>query len=229
MSLPMRVNTFDSEAAGRIFLAVPRQAPPKGLSLLEGHVAVAQTDWDHRAGLYLDSRERQQLASIQKRLMELQGRPMAEVNQLFDSLRGRIEIGPTYPARPGAILLMRGMTNEFHRPLREALLTFCGDGFAGPKTRSIIGPTLEAMTIRPAEMDPEIFYGRLEVNPRAWCTAFVSYADRCRLLPSLCERLAAMGEDPKCASVGRSFIAWDKALCKGGSSDWTRRIRVQAS
>ena len=123
---------------------------------------------------------------------------------------------------PAGILLLRGMTAEFMRPLREVLVGVAAE--KGAETlRPVIDRTIAAMTIRPAEMDPGVLHERLAANPRAWLSAFISYADRSRLLPGFCEDIAAAfekdgdaGRDAEC--VARAFLAWDKAL--GGGSDW---------
>ena len=80
------------------------------------------------------------------------------------------------------------------------------------------------MTIRPAELEPDTFFKRLGENPRGWLTGFVGFADRARLLRGLCERIVAAapaGEAGlRAVRVARAFIAWDVALCAGGSSEW---------
>ena len=55
------------------------------------------------------------------------------------------------------------------------------------------------MTIRPAEMEPKIFYERLRANPRGWLSGFVNYVDRSRLLgmiePILAEGASAPAKE----------------------------------
>ncbi len=220
----VRRNAVRTEAAGRIHLAARQLKTAGTLKLAEGHVAVPQKDWLQRVsalpGTVAVANNGKRLRALQLQLDNLHGRPMAKVNQLFSKLRDPIQVMSVALDRPGAVLLMRGLTTEFHRPLREVLLGFYGDGNTGMATRSILGPTLQQMSIRPAEMEPEAFYRRFKSNPRAWCTAFISYADRCRLLPSLCERLLDYDARGPGGRIATSFLAWDRALCRDHSSDW---------
>jgi hypothetical protein len=127
--------------------------------------------------------------------------------------------------RPAMVLVMRGLTPEFHRPLREAVLRLYGDGSDSHRlVRFIIGPTLERMSIRPTEMEPEAFFRRFQSNPKAWSTAFISYADRCRLLPSLCQRIVEHG-NREGARIAKAFLGWDTALSGTLSSDWRQSAK----
>ena len=81
------------------------------------------------------------------------------------------------------------------------------------------------MSILPEELDHEIFMQRLEHDPAAWIAAFVAFVDRCRLLPHLCGRLAALRGSAAAVRKGRrvaeSFQAWDLAICGGArTSGW---------
>jgi hypothetical protein len=210
---------------GRIFLAAKGRLKQSRLQIRASQVVVTQRNWVDAISAYPEVVDIRRLADLRDRLEGLHGRPIAEVNQLFESELKPIEIDWDGKRMAPAILLLRGLTNEFLRPLREALLVYCGDGIAGPRTRSLFLPILDCMTIRPAELEPETFIDRLEHNPSAWCSAFVSYADRSRLLPSLCEELmkfGTVGRDAMPHRIARSFLEWDRALCAGGSSDWSR-------
>jgi hypothetical protein len=222
----MRDYALKVEISPRVVLTAWMPPIAKRVSLEVGEVAVAQSDWWERVAelrLALTSKaDMERLRTARELLLKLKAAPMSQVNIVFSRLRERIRVQPLALDDKSRILLLRGATIEFHRPLREALLAYYGDGMAGGVARSIFGPTLERMTIRPAEMESSAFYLRIESNPRAWCTAFVSYADRCRLLPGLCEQLAEHG-NPKAARIAKSFLTWDRALCGGRLSQWGQK------
>ncbi|HEY0661260.1 MAG TPA: hypothetical protein VGD21_08080 [Lysobacter sp.] len=219
----LRRNALRSDCAGRVWLAL---APARSVDILMVHprdVAVSQGDWWSRVERFRaavpDEHDRALMEALQPRMNGLHRSPFADVSRLFNEPGEDIGILPQAVDSDGRVLLLRGMTTEFHRPLREALLTLYGDGMPGPRTSALLEPTLEQMSLCPGELLPETFHARANRNPRTWCTALVSYADRCRLLPSLCARLAEQ-EGTKLARVAASFIGWDRALCHGGSSDW---------
>jgi hypothetical protein len=232
MDSRMYSSALKTEAAGRVILVKHSQLKfrLKPVLVLDGQLAVTQRDWWARiAGVSNEAfwlaTDAARLQHLQARMDRLHARPIARVNQLFDQVRDQALIRPDALSMPGAVLLLRGMTTEFHRPLREALLAVSNDGRAGALTRSLLNPILEKMSIRPLELDPENFYQRLEKNPQAWYSAFIAYADRCRLLPSLCERLKSVTDDGnKLKRVVTSFLAWDKALSGGIASGWQQRF-----
>ncbi|MFC0220558.1 hypothetical protein ACFFJ7_19455 [Pseudochelatococcus lubricantis] len=223
--LPSRMITSvqGNEGEGRIYLA-RRQRMSRELAA--GLFAVTQHDWLNRVLQTRALPNADALAGIQRQLNDLHGQPIAMVNQQFLRFRQAFDVQWNGDDMPAGVLLLRGMTAEFLRPLREMLAGVAAE--KGVETlRPSIDRTIAAMTIRPAEMEPAVFHERLAANPRAWLSAFISYADRSRLLPIFCEDIAAIfgntgdaGSNP--ARVARSFLAWDKAL--GGPSDW-RLIR----
>ena len=193
------------------------------LEMAVGQLAVVQADWlstlttSRQIGLAIPLLR---LDSVQKALTDLNVQPIADANGLFDGLKEDIPLLPNGLKHWELALLCRGRTPEFHRPMREALLTICGDGIVGPLTRTVIDPVLHAMTIRPAEMRPNVFYERLAGNPRAWAAALIGFADQARLLPLLAQRLAELAPAENARKIAESFLAWDRALCRGGSSLW---------
>jgi hypothetical protein len=224
MEEPMRAYALRQEATPRVVLTAWTATVARYAKLEVGDLAVAQADWWQRIGASRDAftgkSDISRLQKMQAQVDKLAGAPMAQVNLTFGRLKETVEVVPSSLRAEEGVLLLRGQTTEFHRPLREALLQYCADGKAGAMTRSVFSPTLECMSIRPAEMEPEVFFRRLEANPRAWCTAFVSYADRCRLLPSLCERMLGQTGNSKARRVASSFLAWDRAIGGGFQSDW---------
>jgi hypothetical protein len=231
MEEPMRSYALRQEATPRVVLTAWMEAVANYASLEVGDLAVAQTDWWKRIERWKHPFEGWQdafsnkaginrLQRVQAQIDGLAGEPMAQVNLTFGRLKERIEVVPSKLRKEQRVLLLRGQTIEFHRPLREALLVYCADRKAGPLVRSVFYPTLVRMSIWPAEMNPETFFRRIEANPHAWCTAFVSFADRCRLLPSLCESLLERNDNAKARRVASSFLAWDRAIGDGHQSDW---------
>lgn len=223
----MRAQALKTDAAGRTLLSPFRGSVPATLDLFDAGIAVVQSDWLQRVALMQEAMPNPadvaRLRELQSRIDALHARPIAQVNQLFNKMRERVRIEPAAVRDPdGAVLLFRGLVPEFHRPLREALLALCENGTADQELRGLVDAAFNRMSIRPAELEPSIFYRRLRVNPRAWCTAFISYADRCRLLPGVCELLARYSGDKKIGRIASSFLAWESALFRGTPSDWTQ-------
>ncbi|ROU08130.1 hypothetical protein [Lysobacter enzymogenes] len=221
----MRSQALKTEAAGRTLLSPIHGPLPETIEFFDASIAVVQSDWRQRmiqlAPATLIRANAAHLRDLQSRIDALHAKPIAQVNQLFNKMRTRIPVEPsTVSGLNSATLLFRGLTPEFYRPLREALLALCENGVASPMMRQAAIPIFDHMSIRPAEMEPATFYRRLSSNPNAWCTAFIVHADRCRLLPGLCEFLARFAENPKSRRIASSFLAWDKALCRGTTSDW---------
>lgn len=208
-----------NEGEGRIYLA-RRQKMSRDLAA--GLFAVTQRDWFDRVRKTRAVEKADGLGGIQRQLDALHGQPIAMVSQQFTRFRQAFDISWNGEDMPAGVLLLRGMTAEFLRPLREVLTGIAAQ--EGAETlRAVIDRTIAAMTIRPAEMDPGILHERLAANPRAWLSAFLSYADRSRLLPGFCEDIATAFEKEgdagrDAARVARAFLAWDMAL--GGGSDW---------
>lgn len=222
MSERMARGVRGNEAEGRIHLA--RREPMK-TELAASQLAVAQRDWFARVRSSPGLPNASALHWVQQKLDGLHGQPMAGVNHAFAELRRTVPV--TWDGRDMAdgIVLLRGQTIEFLRPLREALAEMHADEQNVGFLRDIVSQVLGHMTIKPIEMQDKAFFERLAANPRAWLTSFVSYADRCRLLPLLCETTVSKASNSevgqKAARIARSFLAWDQALCGGGSSEWS--------
>ncbi|MDE8652513.1 hypothetical protein [Novosphingobium album (ex Liu et al. 2023)] len=220
----MRRAALASGNEPRVLLGAADDAGFEQVELAAGQIAVVQANWWDRLQRIPEiarALDLSRLHWLQQDLLSLQGRPMAEVNRLFDRLRERVPVKVGRLDERQRALLLRGMTPEFHRPMREALLTVCADGIVGPATRALLDPVLGAMTILPAEMKPAAFYERLSGNPRAWASALVSFADQCRLLPLLAGTIATRAADERARRIAKSFQSWDAALCRSGSSDWS--------
>jgi hypothetical protein len=196
-------------------------------------VVVTQKTWSARMkksarDLTVIAPER--IREVQRQLNSLQKAPYFEVSKVLRELRMPISIGHDEVAPASVILLLRGMTIEFHRPLATALAA-CHKETRARDTKAsfqplwrVIGGIQKAMTIRPRELDVLTLQELVASDAAEWFGAFVSYADRSRLLPVLCKRLARRaGKTPaqrRLQRVAAAFQAWDKALCNGGSSGW---------
>jgi hypothetical protein len=219
MSPRMMGGIRGNEGEGRIYL-VRRQQLNAELAI--GQFAVTQRDWLARIRRTRAVASAEALSWVQRQIDDLHGQPIAMVNQQFMKLREGIEIDWEGRDLSAGTLLLRGMTAEFLRPLREGMAgVIAGGGMQ--RLRPILDRATMAMTVRPAELEPDTFHERLRANPRAWLSAFVSYADRSRLLPGLCADLAdtLASSDvagARVARVARSYLVWDEAL--GGGSDW---------
>jgi hypothetical protein len=224
MGASMRQSAFKVASEARVMLGFGSDLGKfQKLEIPAGQLVVVQADWLPTLGSNRQVRLTIPILGldrIQEDMTRLDGKPIAQVNQLFDSLSDAVPFLPYGLEHWELALLCRGRTPEFHRPMREALLTICGDGIVGPLTRKVIDPVLQAMSIRPAEMRPDVFYERLAGNPRAWAAALIGFADQARLLPLLAQQLAEVAPAENAREVARSFLAWDRALCRGGSSLW---------
>lgn len=203
-------------------------------------VAVTQMDWLARARQVgaaghggMIAGQTITLTAALRVLRGLQGKPYAEVSKVMRSLRSPVRVRGDEVRYEAAILLLRGLTTELHRPIAQALISNLTlparskeepSPFQGLATR-VIG----RMSIKPAEFQLGHFLGVALIDPAVWIPALVAYCDRCRLLPDLIEALAEI-ENPEdrelLARVTETFRAWDRALSGPGGSSWpTRGVR----
>ncbi|MGO7335694.1 hypothetical protein [Rhizobium leguminosarum] len=177
---------------------------------------------------------------FQRRMHELQTRlfpPNAEpatqldFNRFLRELRQpvSVELSPK-TSRVNAVRLLRGMTKEFHRPLRAAAIRHA-EALPGAG-EMLIDLTVEMLTelpLRTRELQDAEWRRRADRDIGAAMGLAIPFIDRARRLPSFCERLARAAGRTKTgrdlAAVARSFLAWDKALSAGLNSDWTRLAR----
>ena len=206
------------DAQGRLLLARGQSAKAE---LPAAQIVVVQRDWLNRISHSSLKVNTGQLSWIQKHLDDLNGQPLAAVNHAFADFSRPVSLFWDGANREDAILAFRGQTVEFLRPLREGLWRASQQPEAAKAIHLAVSKTIAAMSIRPRELEQSSFDSRSMANPRAWFTALVNFSDRCRLLPLLCGELARMPEAGTVARIARSYLAWDKALCGGRSSQWT--------
>ncbi|WP_294535034.1 hypothetical protein [uncultured Rhodoblastus sp.] len=184
---------------------------------------VAQPDWPARFNKLLEAE-----GGFNQRLLLLpfeRVEDLASFNKRLSELRDeRVEIGPRAdPAE--TILLLRGETTEFHRPLRAAIKRWLE---AEPSSRTelvaIARETLLGMAFRTREFGEE-FEARMERDLFGAWTILVPFADRARRLPRMFRLLSQVDAPTEARGmvvrVARAFLAWDAALCAGATSDWS--------
>lgn len=186
---------------------------------------VTQRDWADR----LRKLDRPTIAppfldAAQKGVFSLDRQPIARLGPMLRAFRKPVRIHWDGENAEEGILLLRGMTAEFLRPLRQALVELLGDPNGREQAFRVIGKVVAAMSIVPLELGHGELAPRLERDAAAWSAGFVGFADRCRLLPLLCRAILETDQALPSAGiahhVARSFLAWDSALCRRGTSNW---------
>lgn len=132
--------------------------------------------------------------------------------------------------RANAVRLLRGMTKEFHRPLRAAVIRHAAAlPSAGERLIDLTVEMLAELPLRTRELQETEWRRRADRDIGAAIGLAIPFIDRTRRLPSFCERLARAAGRSKTGgeltAVARSFLEWDKALSAGLNSDWTRLTR----
>ncbi|MBY3214305.1 hypothetical protein HFO21_07945 [Rhizobium laguerreae] len=132
--------------------------------------------------------------------------------------------------RANAVRLLRGMTKEFHRPLRAAVIRNAAAlPGAGERLIDLTVEMLGELPLRTRELQEAEWRRRAERDIGAAIGLAIPFIDRSRRLPSFCERLVRAAGRSKTgaelAAVARSFLEWDKALSGGLNSDWKRLTR----
>lgn len=185
-------------------------------------LVVVQRDWARRIQNLVDVPG---LNWVQESLDRLDGQPIAAVNKNMQTLRKAVRVRWDGRDCDAGILLLRGGTTEFLRPLRQALV----DAYKGEDGERVLRPIIDALVCRlsivPLELTPEVFFKTLQRDQSAWAAALVGFADRARLLPLLCRMLTELPEATatKAHRVARSYLAWDRAICgREQTSEWPR-------
>lgn len=187
---------------------------------------VTQRDWAARLRKLPRSKiDPAFLDAAQRGVQSLDRHPISALSPMLRSFRMPLPIHWNGEHREDGILLLRGMTGEFLRPLRQVLVDLLGNSKTHDRAFWVIGRSISDMSILPLELFLDELKVRLERDAAAWTASFVGFADRCRLLPLLCNELLAI--DPALPSVdvahhvARSFLAWDHAICGGLTSNWS--------
>lgn len=158
------------------------------------------------------------LDAAQLRMNTLDRAPVDQVAPTFQSLRFRVRA--PLDDDDNAIRLLRGITPEFHRPVRQAL---CEALTTEPQIRGFMTRLRPALTLCPHDFEPDAFASRAAHNPQTWFLALVQCADRARVMePLLTEALHEAPDHPKLRRVSEAWTEWDRAICQGASSMWAQ-------
>jgi hypothetical protein len=195
---------------------------------------VMQQDWPSRAARALAAtRFGEEWRGVLKRLerapLELppgpEGPDVPWLNKIIRAMRVAVPVavGPA-TAKEDAILLLRGMTREVHRPLRAAVgrLAVRRDYCAELAQIAVRAATRLGMPLR--EFSPVELRERLERDLPGVFTVLIPCADRARTLPQLCAELAGLKVDcielRNLRRVAETVLAWDGAICAGSNSGY---------
>ena len=221
-SLPQRV------ALSRLL----RSLPPGEVSTTNEHLLVRQLgDWttvsvaeyiDYKRSLTSLLSER--LSAFEKALSTYENRNVVlNVNNL---------------RREEAIQLLRGLTPEIHRPLRHAFVDAwqpfrSGMALTAPQeiVRNVMEETRQSMSVMPIEFEKLQLGSLIQSDPAVWFGAFVSFADRARVLPQMTDAILRASSQysanspmppplEKLMRVARVFRRWDQALTDGAGSHY---------
>jgi hypothetical protein len=195
---------------------------------------VMQEDWPDRAAQALVTTRagkewRAVLQRLERASIELppgpQGPDITWLNKFVRELRVAVPVavGPA-TARDDAILLLRGMTPEVHRPLRAAVGRLAvRHEYRGELAQiAVQAATRLGMPLR--EFSQVELRERLERDLPGVFTVLIPTADRARTLPQLCADFAGLhGEGNELGDLRRvaeTVLAWDGAICAGSSSGY---------
>jgi hypothetical protein len=202
---------------------------------------VTQPDWPERARAILSRMEpplitkgkgRGELSQIDDVAAFFRKNPegtldLPGLNTWLRTLRRPVSVTIDQQTAQGdAILLLRGLTTEVHRPLRAAIARLV---VAEPAMRSeleaIVYRCVEGFGVQPREFSAGELNARIERDLSGLFAIVIPYADRSRRLPNLCRDLLPLGSATSSASavtrVARAFLNWDMAICAGGDSAYS--------
>ncbi len=158
------------------------------------------------------------LEEAQRKLDALHGAPLDLVSKVLKELRYAVKLTLKSRSAADGVLLLRGTTPEFYRPIRQALR----EALTRPEQiMSFMKRLREALSICPSDLEPEGFVPRAIGDPANWFLALVQCADRARAIDDLLR--AALAEAPghrKLTRVRDAWSAWDLAIGNGVSSHW---------
>jgi hypothetical protein len=208
----------------RVALVLARTSEMHHLRLSPQELVVYQMDWASKIKEVQRHLPQRLLGKLQQAVNSVHRQTFDSVTSALDGdevsvtglgvWTGRRDVGLS----GRAALLLRGQTPEFHRPVSQVLREeLSRSDQLGQMLKIFRG----ALSICPAELEPEALRQRLERDPSTWFLALVQFADRARVLGTLLDLAcdAAPGRH-KLDYVRASYRKWDIALCGGGTSDW---------
>jgi hypothetical protein len=178
-----------------------------------------QRDWADRVGHLGDWLEYGDVREAQGMIDGLHGGPLDAVTRVLERLRRpvRIHTKPDRGDQVAHILLLRGPTPEFYRPVRQALREAftSGEGIEELMTRLSAG-----LSIRPKDLEPRIFAARAQRDPVSMFLALATYVDRARVMAVLLDSACAISDAAKLHRVRDTWHFWDRSIGSGMSSSW---------
>jgi hypothetical protein len=213
------------ETATRIFLVHGHMGASIAFRPRIDSIAVTQGDWtDALRAIAPGTVDLPGANWVQSALDSLNDRPFADVGRVMRGLEKPVAVRWDGADLEAGILVLRGLTTEFLRPLRHTLSARFEEPDGAGSLMPLIEYLLGQMSIRPIDFSMNLFVDRLHGDAHGWFAALVGYADRCRLLPVLCQGILRLPGGGACHSrllrVAQAFLDWDRALCAGGTSAW---------
>ncbi|HYP04674.1 MAG TPA: ATP-binding protein [Bryobacteraceae bacterium] len=217
----MRAYPFDpsmwarlAELAGDLRYTVPKRTDRFWRDWIRKFRAV-------RAQREFDVTRHHNLRSAQDLLATLDGAPLDTVATTIRSLRQELRVSLSRRDAAAQVLLLRGLTPEFYRPIRQALCEAINVRTA--QIEGFMRQLRPAFTICPNDLEPEAFIPRVSATPTAWFLSLVQFADRARVIETLLDCAVGVAPDhEKLRRVRDAWIAWDRAICNGLTSDWIK-------
>jgi hypothetical protein len=143
-----------------------------------------------------------------------------------------VAVGPA-TAKPNAILLLRGMTPEVHRPLRAAVGRLAALHAYHAELAQIAVRAAARLGLPLREFSQDELPERLERDLPGVFTVLIPCADRARTLPQLCAEFARLQgnhtELRDMRRVAETALAWDGAICAGSNSEYPLQSHYTAS
>ncbi|HKH48261.1 MAG TPA: ATP-binding protein [Thermoanaerobaculia bacterium] len=199
-------------------------------------IVTLQADWSRRVAdvpwqaieRVLDASdllEKDQLQYAQAQIDSLHGKPLdsvsgalRELRVLQRKIRLRIRDGLfDNESQSAGVLLLRGTTPEFYRPVRQALREALT---SEPLIEELAVRLRRHLTICPEDLEPAVFVQRAVRDPVTWFLSIAQFADRARVLGALLKVALDVSRHPKVRLLLLAWRAWDRALCGDISSDW---------
>lgn len=185
-------------------------------------MVVAQDDWEER-DLDLDVLDFSIALRSEARetIQDLKGLPLHQVDRQLRKLRKPIQV-PVPDLKPlEQVILLRGKTTEFLRPLAHALSRpMDSESSIARAIGKAHQATLDRMSILPEVPLPEEMARRTDASKEKSWLGLIDLFDLARVLPYFCRRLCAAGPGSDIGRIANTFLAWDAALTRGGSSEW---------
>ena len=178
-----------------------------------------QQDWSHRVSAFDDFLEPDALHEAVAAAEKLHGAPLDAVTRALQKLRRPVplRVKPDEDHHAAHVLLLRGPTPEFYRPVRQALK----ESFASAQQiEELIAALRPQLSICPKDLEPRTFAARAEHDPVSAFLALATFVDRARAMGALLNWACKLSPTPKLQRVRVAWQQWDLAIGQGIASDW---------